>query len=203
MRIALTLAALNALEVKACDIMNAYLTAPATEKHWTVLGSEFGPDAGKRALITRALYGTKSAGAAFRHHLADCMRMMGYKSCLADADLWYKPEIRPDDGHKYYSYMLAYVDDVLCIDHDSMSKLKQLDRYFRMKPGSIGSPDIYLGAKLREMTLPNGVVAWGMLPSKYVQEAVRNVEDHLLKRGGQKLAKRAASPFPQGPPARS
>ena len=37
-RIALTIAALNDLEVKAGDIMNAYLTAPITEKVWTVLG---------------------------------------------------------------------------------------------------------------------------------------------------------------------
>ena len=32
MRIALTLAALNGLEVRVCDIQNAYLTAPAREK---------------------------------------------------------------------------------------------------------------------------------------------------------------------------
>ena len=37
-RITLTIAALNDLEVKAGDIMNAYLTAPITEKVWTVLG---------------------------------------------------------------------------------------------------------------------------------------------------------------------
>ena len=37
-RIALTIATLNVLEVKAGDIMNAYLTAPITEKVWTVLG---------------------------------------------------------------------------------------------------------------------------------------------------------------------
>jgi hypothetical protein len=36
--IALTLAALNDLEVKMADIENAYLTAPITEKVWTVLG---------------------------------------------------------------------------------------------------------------------------------------------------------------------
>jgi hypothetical protein len=37
------------------DIENAYLTSPITEKFWTVLGPEFGYDAGKRALIVRAL----------------------------------------------------------------------------------------------------------------------------------------------------
>ena len=36
-RIALLLAALNDLEVKAADIMNAYITAPVEEKIWTIL----------------------------------------------------------------------------------------------------------------------------------------------------------------------
>ena len=76
-RIALTLAALNDLEVKSADIKNAYLTAPVTEKIWTILGPEFGEDAGKKAIIVRALYGLKSAGAAFRNHLADCMDTLG------------------------------------------------------------------------------------------------------------------------------
>ena len=83
-RIALTLASLNGLEVKAGDIMNAYITAPCEEKVWTVLGEEFGDDAGKAAIIVRALYGLKSAGASFRKHLASCMRHLGYVPCMAD-----------------------------------------------------------------------------------------------------------------------
>jgi hypothetical protein len=37
-RIALTVASLNDLDVKMADIENAYLTAPITEKLWTVIG---------------------------------------------------------------------------------------------------------------------------------------------------------------------
>jgi hypothetical protein len=189
-RIALAIAALNALEVKASDIQNAYLTAPVTEKIWTVLGPEMGPDSGKRALIVRSLYGLKSAGASFRNHLVDCMPTIGYTPCLADPDLWYKEMIRPDDGHKYYAYMLLHVDDCLCIHHDGISALKELDKYFKMKPGSIGDPDTYLGATLKQTTLPNGVVAWGMIAAKYVSEAISNVEAHLDKHG-RSLARRA------------
>ena len=69
--IALTLAALNDLEVKASDIQNAYLTAPNAEKIWTCLGPEHGTNSGKHAIITRALYGLKSARALFRNHLTD------------------------------------------------------------------------------------------------------------------------------------
>ena len=39
-RMALTIAALNDLEVKSGDIMNAYLTALITEKAWAVLDKE-------------------------------------------------------------------------------------------------------------------------------------------------------------------
>jgi hypothetical protein len=65
-RIVLTMAALNDLEVKAADIQNAYLTAPVSERTWTRLGPEFGSDRGKVAIIVRAFYGLKSAGASFR-----------------------------------------------------------------------------------------------------------------------------------------
>jgi hypothetical protein len=70
-RIELTLSALNGVYVKMAFIENAYLTAIISEKFWTVLGPEFVDDAGKRALIVRALYGLNSTGAAFRNHLAE------------------------------------------------------------------------------------------------------------------------------------
>ena len=197
-RIALTLAALNALEVKSADVENAYLTAPNLERIWVILGPEFGPDAGKKALVVRALYGLKSAGASFRNHMADCMAQLGYVPCKADPDLWMKASVRPNDGHKYYTYVLFYVDDCLVISHDATSVLNQIDHFFKMKPGSIGDPDFYLGAKLKETVLPNGVKAWGMSPSKYIQEAVRNVEEFLKKKEMPPLKKRAAGPWPTG-----
>jgi hypothetical protein len=99
-RIELAMAALNYLDVTMGDIENAYVTAPLTEKVWTVLGPEFGEDAGKRALVLRVLYGIKSTGAAFRNHLTYCMDHFGRKHCLADQDLWMKEETRPDEGMK-------------------------------------------------------------------------------------------------------
>ena len=105
-KIALTLAALNDLEVKTSDIQNAYLTAPCSEKVHTTLGTEFGENKGKTAVIVRALYGLASSGASFRNHLADCICHLGYKSCQADPDLWYKPEVRGEDNYKYFSYVL-------------------------------------------------------------------------------------------------
>ena len=75
--IALTMAALNDQEVKATDILNAYVMAPNREKIWTVLGPELGDDTDKAAIIVQALYCLKSAGASFRAHLAQCMWDLG------------------------------------------------------------------------------------------------------------------------------
>ena len=97
-RLALMLAALNAIEVKCGDVMNAYITAPITEKVWTIMGPKSGADQGKKALLFQALYGIKSSRAAFRTHLCILMKIMGYIPCHADPDFWYKAEIRPDDG---------------------------------------------------------------------------------------------------------
>jgi hypothetical protein len=89
-RIELSLATLNDLEVKLADILNAYISAPVKEKAWCALGPEFDHNAGNSAIIVHALYGLKSAGAALHAHLADCMQHLGYTSCPADPDLWYK-----------------------------------------------------------------------------------------------------------------
>jgi hypothetical protein len=195
-RISLTLAALNDLDVKMADIENAYLTAPITEKVWTVFGPEFGDDAGKRALIVRALYGLKSAGADFRNHLDECMNHLGWHPCRANRDIWMKAETRPDDGVLYWAYILIYVDDILCVHHDPGSPLAKLDEYVKMKEGSIQVPTFYLGANLKNNVLPNGVVAWGMSSSKYVQSAVQNVKEYLAALpGDQMLAKKASGPF--------
>ena len=73
-RIAMILTALNDLQMKAGDIQNAYLTAPCLKKIVVRVRDAFGEDLGKFAIFVRALYGRTSSGAAFRNHLADCMR---------------------------------------------------------------------------------------------------------------------------------
>ena len=72
-RLDMTIAAFNDLEVKCDDVLNAYITAPVEEKVWTKLRPDFGADSGKRMLIVCVLYGLKSAGVAFRVHLGKCM----------------------------------------------------------------------------------------------------------------------------------
>ena len=200
-RIALTYAALNDLEVKTSDVENAFLTAPTEERLYTTLGPEFGEDQGKHATIVRALYGMKSSGAAFRNHLADCMRHLKYVPCPADPDVWMQEFTKPD-GTRYYGYMLLYVDDALCINHKAEEQLRKLDHYFKMKPDSIGDPNLYLGAKIGAFDVEDNAgrstSAWGLSPTKYVHSAIKNVEEYLLTKGKALPKKNVNAPFPRG-----
>ena len=63
-RIVFTVAALNNLGGLVADIGSAYLNADCCEKVYTIAGPEFGSNVGKHIVITRALYGLKSSGAA-------------------------------------------------------------------------------------------------------------------------------------------
>ncbi|HSN67417.1 MAG TPA: reverse transcriptase domain-containing protein, partial [Fusibacter sp.] len=195
-RIALTMAALHDLKVKSSDISGAFLCSKNRRKLYTVLGPEFGELQGMKALVTRSIYGTGHACADYRSAVSDCMRHLGWTSCLADHDVYYMKCTRPDDGFEYYAYMLLYVDDVLCIHHDAMSQIARLDKYFTMKK-PYGDIDMYLGAKVRKCTLPNGVEAWGLSPAKYIRAAVDNVKRYLAEHS-LSLPKRASTPFASG-----
>jgi histone deacetylase 1/2 len=201
-RIALTVAAINDVDVWAADVLNAYITAPCREKVWTTLGPEFGTDCGKKAIVVRALYGLKSSGAAFRAHLQGFMKEMGYKPSKADPDLWWKEQT--DSGKhsgkpkQYYAYILCYVDDLLVIHHNPKKVMDKINGYLPLKEDSVGPPEFYLGAKLRKHTFDDGSSCWGLSPAKYVQQAVKNCETYLQEKldGKYSLPKRAENPFP-------
>jgi len=196
-RIAFTYAALLGLDVMAADIQNAYLSAPCSQKYYTVCGPEFGNELqGHKALIVRALYGGKSSGKDFRDHLRDCMEHLGYESCLADPDVWMRQN-EMDDGTRYWEYMLLYTDDCLSISRLPRKALEDLGKYFTLKPGSIGPPKIYLGGKVSQIDLPNGSKAWAFSASQYVQEAVRTLEQSLAEKG-MKLVVSASTPLTGG-----
>ena len=110
----------------AADIGNAYLNAPAREKVYTTAGAEFGAEfEGRPVLIVQALYGLKSSGAAWRAHLANTLFTLGFRSSLADADVYYRPAPKTT-GFKYYEYILAYVDDILLLSEKPDIIMKSL-----------------------------------------------------------------------------
>ena len=109
------------------------------------------------------------------------MQTLGYTSCQGDNDVWQKAMTRYHDRHEYYAYILLYVDDILAIHYDAMSVLNEIDKFFHIKPEPKGDMTTYLGAKLGNVTLPNGVEAWSASPSKYVQESIKNVKEFMNK----------------------
>ncbi len=94
--------------------------------------------------------------------------------------------------------VLVYVNDILVMNHDPKTVLKEIHGYMPLKNPDDMEVDIYLGTKLKETKLPNGIWAWGMSPSKYVQQAVKNCESQLLKDfdGRYMLPSKADNPFP-------
>ena len=197
-RIAFTYAALMGVPVMAADIRNAYLQAPSSEKHYIVCGPEFGlENAGKRALIKRAIYGGRVAGRDFWLHLRKCMEELGFESSKADPDVWFRPA-KKRDGTEYMEYVLLYVDDVLVVSENAESIIRnEIGRHWAIKESSIEKPSLYLGGRCREVELTDGTKCWAFGSSQYVQAAVKNVEEWLAK-SDRKLPKKAEAPFKTG-----
>jgi hypothetical protein len=183
-RILLTIAALNDLDILGADVQNAFLTAPNKEKCWMIAGPEFGPEEGKTFLVVKALYGLKSASFSFRSYMAEKLASMGFTSTMADPDVWLRAATK-SDGESYYEYILMYVDDILAISCDARSILEEVQRTFKFKNGKIDAPEFYLGAKLQKKAI-NGIECWTITSQDYIKAAVKNVEE-AVKRKGRKL----------------
>ena len=99
MRIALLLAALHGVEVKPCNIQNAYLSADYSEKLYTVAGAEFGEEQGTVMIIRQALYGICSSGKSFRSLIANHLCDSGFRPTKGGPDVHIRTPITPD-GYK-------------------------------------------------------------------------------------------------------
>ena len=195
-RIGFLIAALNGLDILAGDIQNAFLSAPTKEKIFFYAGDEWKSDKGRVVVVVRALYGLKSSALQFRNFLAETIgNTLGFKSSLADPDLWYKPST-DTNGFQYYSYILVYVDDLLIIDKSPSSYMAQIQQNFKVKESSIEEPKTYLGADTTKVYYPDGSFAWTMGSESYVKKAIKNLKKNLESNGlefNKKLSDRAIS----------
>jgi hypothetical protein len=192
-RIAFLIAGLNDLDVLAGDVTNAYLNAPCRERIWFEGGVETGEDCGKVLVITRALYGLKSSGAAWRADLAATLRDLHFASTQADPDVW----IRSAGTH--YEMILVYVDDILIFSKEPKVIMDAIGQLYELKSGSVKEPDIYLGADIEKVQLPDGRSEWSLLSKTYVKNAVKVVEALLIEDDpNAKLKSTAHNPFPSG-----
>ena len=193
-RIILLLAALNGLNIMACDIENAYLTVDCREKIWTIAGPEFGLEKGTPMVIHKALYGLKSSGAAFQAHLAETLYDIGFRSSKADHDFWLRPVVKPN-GQTYYEYIWCFVDDILSVSLNATSILNSIQVNFKLKDNKIEPQSDYLGAVLGQMHI-DGKASWNRYLSseKYMKSAVENVEQ-IMQNGSQKLPSKCKTPL--------
>jgi hypothetical protein len=79
--------------------------------------------------------------------------------------------------------LLVCVDDVLAISHEPKILIDAIGEYYKVKPGSDKEPDIYLGANVEKVQMPDGREVWAMSPHDYVKNAIKTVEG-LLAAGG-------------------
>jgi hypothetical protein len=177
-RILLLIAALNGVDIKGADVQNAFLSAKNLEKHWMIAGPEFGDEEGKPFVVVRALYGLKSASAAFRAFMATKLDEIGFKSSTADPDVWLRPATK-SCGFKYYEYVMVYVDDILALSEDPTRILKSIEGdTVKYKNDKIETPSMYLGAKLKFKEL-NGTECWSITSVDYVNAAVKTIKEAL------------------------
>jgi hypothetical protein len=131
-RIAFLAAALNDLDIMACDVSNAYLNAPCREKIWFVAGPEFGSQQGQVVKIVRALYGLKSSGASWRSMLQQTIiNELRFEPTVADPDV-YRHYNRKPNGLEYWELLLVYVDDILIVSHEPKSAFGEVEDFLQV-----------------------------------------------------------------------
>jgi hypothetical protein len=195
-RLAFLIAALNDIELLAADIGNAYLNAFTKERVHTICGTEFGQQhIGCIAIITRALYGLKSSGAAWHELFASTLSDLDFKSCLADPDVWLRPAVKVS-GETYYEYIFVYVDDLLVLSETPQKIMTVISQCYRLKNDSIQKPKTYLGAEIKEYRHPHDPTRtmWSMSADQYIKDALRNL-DHTLERMGKRLPTKVTTPL--------
>jgi hypothetical protein len=93
--------------------------------------------------------------------------------------------------------LLVYVDDVLAISHEPKVLIDAIGEYYKVKPGSDKEPDIYLGANVKKVQMPDGREVWATSPRDYVKNAIKTVKGLLAEDGeGYVLKNKAKNPFP-------
>ena len=146
-------------------------------------------------LFQQALYSSNAAERYFRNHLRSCTRNFDFECFPADPYIWMRPAMKAD-GTSYYGYILLYTDDVIVISEDAEEILRnKLNKYFELKPISIGLTKMYLESRARKVKLDNEKISWAFSSSKYVQAAVKNLQSHLDKQEKYKMLRTAETPM--------
>jgi hypothetical protein len=77
--------------------------------------------------------------------------------------------------------LLVYVDDVLTISHEPKVLIDAIGEYYKVKPRSDREPNIYLGANVEKVQMPDGREVWAMSPRNYVKMLSRLSKVYLQR----------------------
>ena len=128
------------------------------------------------------IVGLKSSGAAFQSFLGDKFYKLGFVPSKSDPDVWMRAALNKD-GLRCWEYILAYVDDVLCISPDPLTVLKLIKKDFQFKNDAMETPTNYLGGDISQMDNELGIECWAMSSDNYCAAFVKNVEACIAKKG--------------------
>ena len=156
LRLVMFIAELNQLELWGADVGNAYLESYTKEKLFVIAGPEFGELEGHLLIMSKALYGTKTAGQCWHHKLEDTLRDLGFQPCLADGDVWLK---RNGDT---YDYIAVYVDDLCLAMKDPKAFVEKITGpKYNFKLKGVGPLSYHLGASYKRD--PDGTLTQGVM----------------------------------------
>ena len=98
--------------------------------------------------------------------------------------MYYKLQ-KSKEGKFYYAYLIIYIDDILCVDVKPQETMDKIGELFRIKPGSVESPTMFLGTDVRswEYQSADGNIrnCFALGANSYVKEAIRNVKLQVAK----------------------
>ena len=83
---------------------------------------------------------------------------------------------KKENRNKYYEMVFVYVDDILSLSHKTKVCIKGITLVFRKKQDSVKAPEIYLGADISKMKLPDEREVWATSPRTYVINVIQVVE---------------------------
>ena len=149
-------------------------------------------------IVVTELYGLKYAGLSWHAALAQVLKDLDFVSMMADPDVWIQEAVRKE-SFKYYGILFVYVDNILAVLHKATDVIKEITALYRAKEGSIMQPDIYLGANMTKVKMPDGREIWGSSSRGYGKNAVITVKRLFEEDGeGYILRKTVKAPPPTG-----
>jgi hypothetical protein len=88
--------------------------------------------------------------------------------------------------------LFVYVDDVLALSHQPKVWIDPIGEYLQGK-----QPEIYLGANIEKVQMPDGRDVWASSPHDYVKNAIETVESLFEEDGeGYILKNKVKNLFP-------